>query len=116
MTCECPYHPRNQPFSSISACTKFARFTAAAIGFLLFSSRAHFVDSALRFFIANDSTIPGFDLDNARPQHVTSEYKLAGFAVRFRPNRRRGGRATKMAGIAVMGVAAASAGGGGSGE
>jgi hypothetical protein len=93
MTCECPYHPRNQPFSSISACTKFARFTAAAIGLLLFSSRAHcesLVDSALRFFIANDSTIPGFDLDNTRPQHVTSEYMLAGFAVRFRPYRRRG--------------------------
>jgi hypothetical protein len=92
MTCECPYHSRNQPFSSISACTKFARFTAAAIGLWLFSPGAQcerLVDPALRFFLGNDSTIPVFDLDNARPQHVTSEYKLAGFAVRFRPYRRR---------------------------
>jgi hypothetical protein len=78
MTSECQNHPRNQPFSSIAAYTKFARFTAAAIGLLLFSLCAqseNLVDSALRFFLGNDSTIPGFDLDKARPQPVTPELK-----------------------------------------
>jgi hypothetical protein len=81
MTFECPHHPRNEPFSSTTACPKFAKFIAAAVGLLLVSPCAqsdNLVDSALRLFLGNDSNTTGFDLDKSRPQPVTSEYKASG--------------------------------------
>ena len=47
---------------------------------LLWSSNAHsenLVDSALRFFIGNDSNTPGFDLDNSRPQPVPPDFRAS---------------------------------------
>src|ERR1700724_134236 len=78
MTYKYPYHPRKQAFSSTVACSKFARFTAIAVGLLLFSPSAqseNLVDSALRSFLGNDSNTAGFDLDKARPLPVTPEFK-----------------------------------------
>jgi len=78
MTYKCPYHPRKQAFSSTVAGTKLVRFTAVAVGLLLFSPSAqseNLVDSALRSFLGNDSNTVGFDLDKARPQPVTPEFK-----------------------------------------
>ena len=73
-----PRYPRKQPCPSTAACRKFARFTAAAVGFLLFGLSAHsenLVDSALRLFLGNDSNTAGFDLDKSRPQPVGSDMK-----------------------------------------
>ena len=47
---------------------------------LLWSSNAHsenLVDSALRFFIGNDSNTPGFDLDKSRPQPVPPDFRAS---------------------------------------
>lgn len=80
MTSKSLQHPTKQAFKSAATGSKFPTLAAAAIGLWLLSPGAQcesLVDSALRFFLGNDSTIPVFDLDKARPQHVTSEYKLA---------------------------------------
>jgi hypothetical protein len=50
-----------------------SRLAATLLTTLLWSSNAHsknLVDSALRFFVGNDSNTPGFDLDKSRPQPV----------------------------------------------
>ena len=47
---------------------------------LLWSSNAHsenLVDSALRFFIGNDSNTPAFDLDKSRPQPVPPDFRAS---------------------------------------
>jgi len=78
MTSKSLHHAIKQAFRSDATSPKFVTLAAAAIALFLFSPFAQcesLVDSALSFFIANDSNTPGFDLDKARPQPVTSEYK-----------------------------------------
>ena len=93
MTSKSLHYATQRAFKSVVTGSKLPTLAVAASGLFLFSPCAQcesLVDSALRFFLGNDSTTPVFDLDKARPQHVTSEYKLAGFAVRFLSYRRRG--------------------------
>src|SRR5690242_12793495 len=50
-----------------------SRLVTTLLTTLLWSSNAHsetLVDSALRFFVGNDSNTTGFDLDRSRPQPV----------------------------------------------
>jgi hypothetical protein len=50
----------------------------AAIGFLVFTTSAQsesLVDSALRFFLGNDSNTHEFDLDKSRPKPVAADLK-----------------------------------------
>src|SRR5260370_39745818 len=71
-------HPTKQAFKSAATGSKFPTLAAAAIGLWLVSPGVQcesLVDSALRFFLGNDSTSPVFDLYKARPQHVTPEFK-----------------------------------------
>ena len=78
MTYKYSYRPQKQVFSSTVACSKFARFTAIAVGLLLFGPSGqseNLVDSALRSFLGNDSNTARFDLDKARPQPVNPEFK-----------------------------------------
>ena len=78
MTYKYSYRRQKQVFSSTVACSKFARFTAIAVGLLLFGPSGqseNLVDSALRSFLGNDSNTPGFDLDKLRPQPVAPELK-----------------------------------------
>src|SRR5215467_12205532 len=54
------------------------RLTTAILTTLLCSSNAHsqdLVDSALRFFVGNDSSTAGFDLDKSRPQPVPPDFR-----------------------------------------
>jgi Zn-dependent protease with chaperone function len=47
---------------------------------VLYSPNAHsgnLVDSALRFFVGNDSNTDGFDLDKSRPQPVTPDFRAS---------------------------------------
>jgi hypothetical protein len=93
MTSKSLHYATQRAFKSVVTGSKLPTLAVAASGLFLFSPCAQcesLVDSALRFFIGNDSNTPGFDLDKARPQPVGREFKLAGFAVRFRPYRRRG--------------------------
>src|SRR5579864_8631714 len=71
MTCQCP---------STRACKIFPKFTAAAVGLLLFSPCARsetLVDSALSLFLGNDSNTAGFDLDKSRPPAVSEAFRSA---------------------------------------
>jgi hypothetical protein len=55
---------------------KLAAILVIATSFSSLNIRAEdLVDTALKFFLATDSNTAGFDLDKARPQPVTSEYK-----------------------------------------
>lgn len=54
------------------------RLATAILATLLGGSNAHsqdLVDSALRFFVGNDSNTAGFDLDKARPQPVPPDFR-----------------------------------------
>jgi hypothetical protein len=67
-----------RPMTSTPVGWKFPKFAAPAIGILLFSPCAqsdNLVDSALGFFLGNDSNTARFDLDKARPQPATPEFK-----------------------------------------
>lgn len=67
-----------RPMTSTPVGWKFPKFAAPAIGILLFSPCAqsdNLVDSALGFFLGNDSNTARFDLDKSRPQPVTPDYK-----------------------------------------
>jgi hypothetical protein len=78
MTPNSLYYPTSQAFKSAPSGSKFPTLAAAAIGLLLLSPRAQgesLVESALRFFLGNDSNTPGFDLDKARPQPVPADYR-----------------------------------------
>jgi hypothetical protein len=72
------HYATKQDVKSSATGSKFPTLAAAAIGLLLNSvylQGESLVDSALRFFLANDSNTAGFDLDEARPQPVPPEYK-----------------------------------------
>ena len=48
---------------------------AATLVFSPYAQSESLVDSALRFFIGNDSNTPSFDLDKSRPAPVTADFK-----------------------------------------
>jgi Peptidase family M48 len=80
MTSKSLHHTTKQAVKSAATGSKLPTLAAAAIGLLLLSPRAQgesLGDFALSFFLGNDSNTPGFDLDKARPQPVTSEYKVS---------------------------------------
>ena len=57
---------------------RLSRLATTTLTALLCSANAHsqnLVDSALRFFVGNDSTTAGFDLDKSRPQSVPPDFR-----------------------------------------
>lgn len=80
MTSKSLHYATKRAVRSSATGSKFPTLTATAIGLLLTSVQLQgesLVDSAFRFFLANDSNTAGFDLDKARPQPVNSEYKAS---------------------------------------
>src|SRR5579859_3350973 len=80
MTSKSLHYSANKAVRSAANGSKFPTLATTAIGLLLISVHLQgesLVDSALRFFIGNDSNTPGFDLDKARPQPVTAEYRAS---------------------------------------
>ena len=57
---------------------RLSRLATAILTTLLCSANSHsqnLVDSALRFFVGNDSSTAGFDLDKSRPQSVPPDFR-----------------------------------------
>jgi hypothetical protein len=80
MTSKSLHYTTQRAFKSLITGSKLPTLAVAASCLFLFSLFAQcesLVDSAQRFFIANDSNTPGFDLDKARPQPVTAEYRAS---------------------------------------
>jgi len=78
MTSKSLLYTTKRAFKSVVTGSKLPTLAGAASCLFLFSPYAQcesLVDSALRFFIGNDSNTPGFDLDKARPQPVGLEFK-----------------------------------------
>jgi len=78
MTSKSLHYATQRAFKSVFTGSKLPPLAVAASGLFLFSPCAQcesLVDSALRFFIGNDSNTPGFDLDKARPRPVGLEFK-----------------------------------------
>ena len=79
MTAESLYYTTLRALKSFATGSKLPTLTVAVSGLFLFSPYApceSLVDSALRFFIGNDSNTPGFDLDKARPRPVGPGFKV----------------------------------------
>ena len=78
MTSKSLHYTTKRAVKSAATDSKFPTLTATAIGLLLISVQLQgesLVDSAFRFFLANDSNTSGFDLDSARPRPVNFEYR-----------------------------------------
>ena len=79
MTAESLYYTSLLALKSVATGSTLPTLAVAVSTLFLFSPYApceSLVDSALRFFIGNDSNTPGFDLDKARPRPVGPEFKV----------------------------------------
>jgi hypothetical protein len=80
MTSKSLHYPTELAIRSAATVSTFPTLAATAIGLLLISVQLQgesLVDSAFKFFLANDSNTTGFDLDRARPRPVNSEYRTS---------------------------------------
>jgi len=87
---------------------RLSRLATAILTTVLYNPSAHsenLVDTALRFFIGNDSNTTGFDLDASRPQPVSLDFKvgvLNSLPTEGRVTKLRGQQVQKLDSLAIV--------------